>query len=218
MSFSTTPDYWATCAREIRSRVAKAFEPSVSAPAIATVSVFALAPIPLLALLGNALGPTIPVELYQRHVDTDAWRWKDGEESAVFRLTKTREGTGLGAIALLSVSGRIDPANFPDELSGMPVYELALDNGAPARCHIKTLGDLIRFREAYQQLVGVIRADNPGVTDLHLFAAVPVSVAVACGRDLLRKTHPAVHLYDFDRSSKRYTYALRVNDYDDKAS
>ena len=84
MSFTTTPDYWAACAREIGSRVRKAFEPSVSAPAICSVSVFALAPIPLLALLGNALGPTVPIELYQRHVDTDRWRWKD--EDACARL------------------------------------------------------------------------------------------------------------------------------------
>lgn len=46
MSFSTTPDYWVACAREIKRRVRTAFEPSISSQASVSVSIFALAPIP----------------------------------------------------------------------------------------------------------------------------------------------------------------------------
>lgn len=167
-----------------------------------------------MALLGNALGPTVPLDLYQRHVDTEGWRWKDGESLVRFSVEKTSKGSGPAALVLLNVSGRIDRELLPDSIRDLPAYELATVNGAPARCHINTRGDLVLFRQAYQQVLGRVRHDNPRVADIHLVAAVPNSAAVACGFDLVRKVHPTVHLYDFDKGAQCYTYALAVNDYD----
>jgi hypothetical protein len=63
-------------------------------------------------------------------------------------------------------------------------------------------------------LLGQIHKDNPHVSDIDLFAAVPAPLAVICGKEVLRKVHPVVHVYEFDRKLGRYTHALQVNNYD----
>jgi len=72
--------------------------------------------------------------------------------------------------------------------------------------------DLGRFSVAYQDLLGTIRDRHPGVASIHLFPAVPAPVAIACGREVLRKIDPAIHVYDFDKTESAYRYALKVNE------
>ncbi len=51
-----------------------------------------------------------------------------------------------------------------------------------------------------------------GSTDeLDLFPAVPAPVAVLCGRETLPKIHPALRVYDYDKTQGGFTYQLTVN-------
>ena len=80
---------------------------------IKNLSVFALAPVPLLMYFGYLLGDIDHVDLYQRHRDSQAWIWKDeaaGEEGREFYQVFSPEATvdGRRKIALLlSVSNLV---------------------------------------------------------------------------------------------------------------
>ena len=215
LDFEQTPAFWDSARRQIEQRLRGLYEPAVARAPITHLSVFALGPIPLLVCLGQTLGTTIPADLYQRHMDEESWCWKgDGTAPTEFSVHRVREGAGTAVSALVSVSGRVDPGRLPATVAGFPIFELAVADQSPARCRLNTREDLVRFRAAYQQLLGRIEADCPGVRDIHLFAAVPAPVAVTIGRDLLRKVHPALSVYDFDKASQQYMYALKVNHHD----
>ena len=78
------------------------------------ISLFALAPIPLLVYLGSKLSNKVPVDVFQRHRDTEDWVWKDSGTPAEYHFDKIREGRGRGCIALiLSLSGKIKPGGMP---------------------------------------------------------------------------------------------------------
>ena len=78
------------------------------------ISLFALAPIPLLIYLGSQLSNKVPVDVFQRHRDTEDWVWKDSGTSAEYRFDKIRVGRSEGRIALvISLSGKIRPESAP---------------------------------------------------------------------------------------------------------
>lgn len=210
--FRFTDEYWTLTADEVRAGVRALSAPAVAREPARHVSIFALAPIPLLVLLGHCVGSLVPVDIYQRHMDTDSWCWKDAGEPTLFRTSAPSSGIARDVVVLLSVSGRINRKALPQGLSGLPLYEMETANAVPARGRINTRSDLGRFSAAYQDLLGTIRDRHPGVASIHLFAAVPVPVAIACGREVLRKIDPAIHVYDFDKTASAYRSALKVNE------
>ena len=211
--FRFSDDYWGITAEEVRSGVRAMFAPALAREPVRHVSVFAMAPIPLLMLLGHCVGSLVPVDLYQRHMDTDSWCWKDAGAPTLFGISAPSNGTAAKeVVVLLSVSGRIDRKALPPEVSMLPVYELSVANAVPARNRINTRQDLERFSGVYQELLGTIRQQHPGAAAIHLFAAVPAPVAFVCGRELLRKIDPAIHVYDFHKAASGYRYALKVNE------
>ena len=211
--FRFSDDYWRITAEEIRSGVRTMYASAVALDPTRHVSVFAMAPIPLLVLLGHCVGSLVQVDLYQRHIDTDSWCWKDAGYPTRFDITEQLNGAAAKeVVVLISVSGRVDRKVLPPKVSTLPFYELTVANGAPARIWINTREDLERFRIAYQDLLGRIRDQHPSAATIHLFPAVPVPVAITCGREVLRKIDPTIHVYDFDKLASTYRYALKVNE------
>jgi hypothetical protein len=215
LHFELSDAFWTSASAQIHRRLGGLYEPTLSQEPIRHLSVFALGPIPLLVDLGHCLSTTVPVDAYQRHMDEESWCWKIGGTTPTeFSVERTKDGEGTEVAALISVSGRIDHARLPEDAAGYPVYELTVAGQSPGRCLLNTRDDLARFRDAYQRLLGRISSDNPAVTGIHLIAAVPAPAAVICGRDLLRKVHPAVHVYEFDKATGKYVFALTVNNHE----
>ncbi len=211
--FRFSDDYWTLAAERVSGAVAGMFAPALARDPVEHISVFALAPIPLLVLLGHCLGSLVPADLYQRHMDTDSWCWKDRGDETHFYVHAPQDGGAADEVAiLLSVSGRIDQQALPPEVAGLPLYELTVSNGLPARTRLNTRQDLERFRITYQELLAQIRNGRPGIRTIHLFLAVPAPVAVTCGRELLRKIDPVIRVYDFNKAASQYMYTLKVNE------
>ncbi len=206
--------YWRTAAETIRRKATAVFEQCFSHGAARHVSVFALAPIPLLVHLGGCLSDKVPMTLYQRHRDTEGWRWKEGRDSATFDLRALRKGEDPRAVALLlSLSGRVQPSDLPSEMDGrFSVYEVALANSAPTPDCLPTEESLREFRRLFRAAMRRLVADHCGLDRLHLFPAVPAPVAVAIGRDLMPKRDPTVLVYDYDNRARGFTPTLEVND------
>jgi hypothetical protein len=163
------------------------------------LSVFGLAPIPLLVLLGSRLSNKVPVDFFQCHrTRPDRWTWYDSGDTARFATTRLRAGSSTGKVALLvSLSGRLGFADLPAGLDWrVPVYEIAVDGPVPDTGILRRREDLEGFRQAYRSLLSRLRAEHAGRIELHLLAAAPAPVAIACGYDLLPKVDPAIVTYD----------------------
>jgi hypothetical protein len=72
----STDRYFPVLAAAIDRELRSVFDRQAGSTAIKTLSVFALAPVPLLVHLGHRLGDIEHVELYQRHRDLQDWCWK----------------------------------------------------------------------------------------------------------------------------------------------
>lgn len=204
--------YYDTARRQIDLAVERLYSPRMDGTTPRHVSVFALAPIPLLMHLGSRLSNKIPVDPFQRHRDTENWIWKTTTPSAAFDFRELRAGTNRDSVALvLSLSGTIEVDRLPNNVdSSFFVYELTLSGARPTPMFLKTRADLEEFRRAYQAALREIEALHDGLGELHVFPAVPAPVAVLCGRERSAKTDPAFVVYDNDRKNGGFTPALTV--------
>lgn len=176
------------------------------------VSVYALGPIPLLVQLGASLTNKIETDFYQKHRMRGTWKWEDGSGTVEYSVQKIREGTNPVKVAMiLSLSGKIHltSVDIGDEYS---VYEIEVKDGdnGPNFLFLRTHADLISFRKTYAQLIAKIVSEHAGVTEIHLYPAIPAPIAVTCGFDLLPKVHPNLVVYDADKTKGGFINTLTV--------
>lgn len=144
--------FYETAAETIRVRIERLYEPGMDVEETRHISLFALAPIPLLMFLGRQLSNKVPVDVYQRHRDTEDWVWKTGCEPAQYRFEAIRRGHDRTKVALvLSLSGTIPLDSLPrDVVEDFTVYELTLASSTPSPAFLRTKEDLNSFKTVYQ--------------------------------------------------------------------
>lgn len=206
--------FYQAAMRTIRKRIERLYEPGMEVDETRHISLFALAPIPLLIFLGGQLSNKVAVDPYQRHRDTEDWAWKTNSEPVEYIFRKRRDGTDLSRVALLlSLSGTILLSELPAEINEkFFIHEITLARGTPRPSFLRTREDLARFKDVYEEARSSIRREHGGIAAVHLFPAIPAPVAVLCGREILPKVDPALFVYDNDKSSVGFQQILRVNE------
>jgi hypothetical protein len=204
--------YYDTVRRQIDLAVDRLYSARMDGTLPRHISVFALAPIPLLIHLGSRLSDKIPVDLFQRHRDTEDWEWKASGPAVTFDFRELQRGTNKESVALvLSLSGTIELDRLPKRIdSSFFVYELTLSGRRPNPMFLRRRTDIEEFRRAYQTALREIEGRHDGLGELHVFPAVPAPVAILCGRERSTKTDPAFVIYDNDRKNGGFTTALTI--------
>lgn len=197
---------------EIRDKIKPLHAARLDGEQVNHLSVFALAPIPILVALGRELSDKLEVDFYQRHRDTDDWTWKKNGPDAAFKFQQLREGSAQDRVALcLSLSGTIHVTALPSTVDATySVYEIALQGQSPSPLFLRKRSDLAAFRQQYLLALGQIAGRHPSLARLHLFPAVPAPVALVCGHALLPKAHPSLLVYDFDKTRGGFHLATTV--------
>lgn len=210
---SVSQDFWNQASAAICTRMRTFYETPLDSGVPRHVSVFALAPIPLLMVLGRCLSDKVPTALYQRHRDTENWKWKTKEQALTFQTTRLREGRDPSRAALLvSASGIVTVEDLPKEIDRRySVYAITPANATPAPTILRTMESLQEFRGEYQRAIRRIVDERPKAASIDVFPAVPAPVAVAMGRDLLPKRDPVLSVYDFNKSHGGFAKALEIN-------
>jgi hypothetical protein len=75
--------YWKAEEAHLRSQFVDRIKTRLASGSLAHLSVFALAPQPLLILLGHLLGDLPSCEIYQKHREPDSWAWQPSQLSKV---------------------------------------------------------------------------------------------------------------------------------------
>ena len=205
--------FWENAKRTIAQHCERLYAARMDGPPPRHISLFALAPIPLLVYLGSQLSSKIPTDLYQRHRDKENWTWKTGGEPAAYTVNVVRRGSDRSKIALLlALSGPIPTEKLPPDIdSSFTIYEVTLGKGVPNPGFLRLRQDLLAFQRIYQESLATIVKDHGLVDEIHLFPAVPAPVAVACGREPLPKVHPALLVYDYNKHKGGFSPTIRIN-------
>jgi SMODS-associated and fused to various effectors sensor domain len=126
-----------------------------------------------------------------------------------------RRGADPSRVALLlSLSGSIHLSMLPPVIDdSFSVYEISLVGIDPNPTYLCLRQDLMSFQRIYQQMLGMILKDHPGLAEISIFPAVPAPVAVLCGRELLPKVHPSLLVYDYHKQKGGFIPTIRTNEH-----
>lgn len=218
IDFTSLPDeegtaYWDIGKQKITTVLEKLYQSGIDIKPTDHLSVFGLGPMPLLMFLGNQLSNKITTDFYQRHRDTQDWEWKTDGETVKYKVTPLFHGEDKSKVALvLSLSGTIAPESLPEEVKrDFTVYQISLDGQDPNTLFLRKKDDLIAFGEVYQKTLGLMQKTHGDVKEVLLFPAIPAPVAIICGRDLLKKVHPSMKVYDFNKKSGGFSHIITIN-------
>lgn len=168
--------------RQIERRMA-AFEDSYDDQTM-PVAVFARAPQPLLIKLGSLLGGMRDVRVFQPSRVGQGWTWPEGGNPIDFSARQIGDGQpdSSHASLVVSLSGVVNMRTVVDILDGTPVYELTTTSPGT---EIVTCEETVRaFVKEATSLIDGIHESFPGVRELHVYPAMPASLAVALGTAL----------------------------------
>lgn len=178
-------------------------------PSTAELAVFAFAPIPLLVAFGRLLGDKQPARVFDCLRPTGTWRWESEPPALGWKYEPPRRSNAerKDVAVLLSLSGTVDHKLIERWLpASYDIYEIAL--AAPAPSVIRSEAQLDEFRGHWRKLLDDVRQNHGSDARIHLFPAIPLSVAIECGRRLLPKVDPEIHVYD--NQHRAFHYALTI--------
>lgn len=178
------------------------------------LSIFAMAPIPLLVLLGFELGSRIDGDIFQFHREkqADKWCWSEGEPTADdrFDIYEPQEvDVDLKDIALvISITRKVQPDLITNTLS-IPHARYEIRARKTGTDFLKYRSQLTVFAAEYRQVLKMIGETFPKVKRVHLFLAGPVASAIEAGRNLIEKADPELVVYEL--REENYLAALHLN-------
>lgn len=170
------------------------------------LSVFALAPQPLLILLGTLISDIYPTDVYQLHREPKTWKWQDGPKDYDFDVI---EPTGIHKnVALnLSLSATIDNSRITKVL-GEDTSIWTITIPSPNNDFLKGKNQLRNIRVLIRKLFNRIKSVHGEEKSIHIFPAMPVSAAVELGRVWMPKADLPLYLYDENKGGFQYTFSI----------
>lgn len=188
------PTYWSVQTEVLRNNFAKNIAGRFESGDIRHLSVFGLAPIPLLIELGRLLSDISDVNVYDRHREPAQWAWPEDGDGVEFSRNQGIEGPKRVALKLSITSDIADnrvTSAVGDDVSIWEILSSSQKHGA-----LRRKDDLSRYRAIVRSTLDEIKNVHGMDTEILLFPATPVSCAVEFGRVWQPKAHPRVRIFD----------------------
>lgn len=194
------PEYWTLQRRNLDRLFVEKVGGRIERQEIRHLSVFALAPQPLLIELGRLLYDIVPTTVHQLHREPPTWQWQRDKPVLEFVRGEPTEGAD-GEIALkLAVSATVTDQRIYDVLGeNAAIWSLSI--AEPGNDVVRQPEDLVAFRSALRKLYNDIKARHGEDTVINLFPALPVSLAVETGRVWMPKADLPLRIYDQTRGA-----------------
>lgn len=203
------PDYWIIERENLRQQFSAKVRDRLGKD-ITHLSVFAIAPQPLLIMLGQLLSDVTGMSIYQHQKEPqDNWQWSELPKKMEFEII--RPVVRSETIALnLSLSASIDNARITSVLGeDTAIWTITIDS--PYNDFLKSRDQLQAFRECLRKLYDEIKSMHGQEQVIHVFPAVPVSVAVEIGRVWMPKSDLPLKIYDQNSKLGGFVEAFSID-------
>lgn len=204
-------DYWKNESSALELWFGRNVTPLIDTKECTHISVFALAPQPLLIKLGTLIPDLIPTRVYQYFRNpSDSWIWENNESGIGARLISPENTTGI-PVLIISLSALVNPNRITSlflnqELS---IWEVTVDS--PARDCIRTLKQLEEIKSVFRKAFDEIKVSYSDNNSIHVFPVMPNSAAVEFGRVRMQKADLPMVIYDQNNKHKSFIPAITIN-------
>jgi hypothetical protein len=211
-----TPEQWKTFAEaKIKRKVLRYLDEGIDDIKIKHISLFGIAPMPLLMYLGRCIGDTVPTDIYQSHRNIEntskTWSWQE-EVSAknTYSVSCRQEGKGKIVFLILAISDSIERDKYENLISDTcSIYQISIPEPSPH--FLKSKRQLEVFSYEYRKLLNQIQARHGKDCKIYILSAVPVSVAVESGRVILPTKDPEIYVCEYYGNKEGFRSVLQIN-------
>ncbi len=202
-------DYWSIEKKNLKDVFNRKIMPLIEEANPCHFSIFALAPMPLMTLLGALLTDKIPAQVYQLHREPYAtWHWLDGPDKFEYQIKKPNSFQHV-PVLIISLSDSIAYERVKVILGKeVSIWELTLEK--PHNDFLKNKEQLSLYRETMRKLMVDIGKKHGKTTPLSIFPAMPVACAVELGRVRMPKADMPWVIYDQNNKHNRFIRALEI--------
>lgn len=185
--------FWSTELRNLKMKFDRFLLPMIKSGEINHISLFAFAPIPLLIQLGVLINDMVAVDVRQKRRIPDSWAFGADIETDFVYLENKRS---LKMVALkLELSADITDDRVEKVLGDeVSIYSIRIQN--PSNDFIESRKQIRDFGKKMREVLNVIKKNHSQDTILHIFPAIPMSLAVEFGRVWMPKADLALKIYD----------------------
>jgi hypothetical protein len=200
---------------KIKRKLQRAFEEGTDEIKVKHLSILAIAPMPLLIFLGKCIGDTIPCDLYQSHRNisntSKTWNWQEEESyDKNFNIECQKEAVGNTVLLKLAISDFINEDKYIELLiESTSVYQITVDEPSPH--FLKSKNQLEIFSYEYRRLLNLIQSKHGKSCEILLLTAIPVAIAVECGRVIIPTKDPKIIACEFYSEEGSFKEVLRIN-------
>lgn len=203
------PDFWSIEFKHLQRQFAARVTPRLTGD-IQHLSVFGLAPMPLLIELGRLLSDIPAVDVYQLHREPPGWVWQKSQSD--FEFSQTQSGPSNSKTVALNLSLSASVANERiQKVLGDDCCIWTVSAPVPGNNFLTNRLCLQRFRETMRTIFDAIKLQHGEDAELSLFPAVPISAAIETGRVWMPKADLPFSVYDQNRSTGGFSHALTIS-------
>lgn len=200
--------YWDTLVQELQSDVQIDIFRRLKRYPDTHLSIFPIAPIPLIAKFGEILSDKREIDIFQKIRTPNTWCWLNENKTNSFVITKHLEEKGnVNKVAIiLSLTSDVAIPRINGNIKYGMIYCIRAErHGVDS---ISSEADLKEFWMAYQQVCDSIK-NIDGLSEADVFPAIPVSAAFEIGHRYMPQAYPRLHIYDEDNG---FFEALTIGD------
>jgi hypothetical protein len=201
-------DFWSIQRRVLHEGFGTQVRDRLARREINHLSVFALAPQPLLIELGTLLCDIAPMEVRQLHREPSGWRWARDNQPISYSVRRPADRTGTPAL-VLALSATVTEERITAVLGpGAAVWTIAAEQ--PGNDVMRRPEDLQEFRRLVRVLFEEIKVVHGENAVISIFPALPASAAVEVGRVWMPKADLPLQVYDQNRARGGFKPALLI--------
>ncbi|HTW31972.1 MAG TPA: SAVED domain-containing protein [Candidatus Sulfotelmatobacter sp.] len=202
-------EFWRVESQQLRALFEQSVRPRLRAGDISHLSVFALAPQPLLILLGSLLSDIPAADVYQLHREPAGWRWENQPDDFDYLIQEPAKPSGIPAL-VFALSATVTDARIQAVLGGdVAIWRVTIPT--PHNDFLKSRKQSEAFRKRLRQVMDRIKAHHGEDAIIRVFPAMPVALAVEFGRILMPKADLPLDVYDENRKLGGFVRAIEIN-------
>lgn len=175
---------------------------------IGHISIFAMAPQPLLIEMGRLLSDIPAAEVYQLHREPQTWKWQDDPVGFEYIVNEPEASVKKVAINL-SLSADIDNSRITSIIGNdIAIWQVTVPE--PGNDYLRGREQLTKFRQCFRKLLNDIKLKHGKDAEVHLFPAAPVSVSIEIGRVWMPKADLPIKIYEQNSKLGGFNYAFEI--------
>ena len=177
------------------------------------LSIFAVGAIPLLVTLGSLLSNKGNIDVYQLRKTPSSWEWESDIEDVKYSTNVIHEmDSSEDIIVLLSLSGKVNTENAlkSKDFKNYSAYEISIENQNDD--FLRTQNHLNDFIKAFRLLKEIYGKKCCKGAKLHIFGAIPNSIAIEIGRQ--RNSNFELPYVTYEYKSGEYSEAIEIGGVD----